>query len=374
MFSESIFYLQNIIRLIKKCMEKGLKPYGNISYIKVLPQLEEMLKDMRLGLGSYQCRVIDEMGKGLFKASMFISEDSNKPRQMLDINVHNIKSANLLADICRKYNFIVDLVDQTLHFDKVQYIKMEKLEKAINSWIKLIENIDAPVSDLIEVKEDKSTAVVNVSDVVTIEANEINKPNEQRQHLIHRISNTVQPKSKIQIKEEILEFDPSHVYHSHSKNNNVFRLFAPYSKRNYACVSPELKKKLRVENPDALKDLIRMCSVGQVLGKSKGKKGFIIRGKPFVETATTSEENQKKSKKSKQTTEIQNKTLYIKGKNCKKDYRFFGESKVVEINGKNYNFFMINSWSPNHKTKAKNVSSKNDQKPQNQVHSKRVVK
>ena len=116
--------------------------------------------------------------------------------------------------------------------------------------------------------------------------------------------------------DKIIAFDNQHIYKKSNRSCGIFKLYSPFSKRNYLYIDPALADEVYATDKLAFKDLESMCDVGHVLGSSKGRRGFILKGNA------------------------------IKGKNCSKDYRFYGSVKrVKELNGKVYTLFCIDSWS-----------------------------
>lgn len=352
---ESLEFLHHMIRLLKRNMELGYHKSGPFEFSELLQTFEKATLLTKRALGKHQAHYINQVSHGLIKTE--VSENPHDKNLALKMETTDEKLSNHLQNFFHKEHLIFNLVGNTIYLPYFYRLNTQ------TSLLWIVDNCLAFVNTKLEYGKTPPAVTSyaskeEVSEVNIVEAKNMNdQPNLNQAQAISKLKSTQTqwPPAK---KETVIEFDSTYIYRSLNSNCNIYKLYAPYSKHNYVCIDPALIDYLDLNNRYALVDLIHMCEVGHVLGNSKGKKGFILSGKPFKEmvqktvTSHTKKEDRMETKKP-------TVNSYIKVKNSSKDWRFFGTEYVKKtIDNKDYTLYIVDSWSPNHKSKAKTISKK----------------
>ncbi len=143
----------------------------------------------------------------------------------------------------------------------------------------------------------------------------------KRKHL--PTSSNVSPQTSEQnVETKLISWGNQYPTYYHG-SNTIFKLNGDV-KRHYLRINPDLLTEISEKNPDAAKNLIRLCDRGKQIQNSKGNKGFVV---------------------------VDDK---LKGKDASKPYRFYGNkvAVVTDENNHTHTLMEINRWTANKKQKV----------------------
>lgn len=266
------------------------------------------------------------------------------------LNLLETCNQELLLRHFDKSNIQYTYSESTLILHKIYQLDVNELAEILNAYIKLkfpdkTSNIEdslssvAPINMIFQQPSSVTNEVSNCNSISTQDLNSNSALSHDLDSMMdqndncdnHYFNNTKQKEQKKNDNSEKnqkndeefkikpvkkITFDDQHIYEKNSDRSTIFKLHGAITHRQYVCINPTLKEKLKNKkkyDSKILRNLFKLCERGKALGDSEGEKGFIIKnGK-------------------------------VKVKDCTKKYRFFGdEIKKIVCEGKEHTLYEIN--------------------------------